>query len=203
MAPMENSPPLADRETSLFQPLGGMAATPADLPSTGPSAIDDATGAAAMPRDLGTAAAHAHAARRAEAEQLLRRGMACWNARDFAGYLAQHSEQAEVVDVPAGRTLQGAEANLAHAQAWATAFPDGQVEITRLLTDGDTAMLEFIGRGMQTGPLVGETGTIPPTGRRVELHFCYSYDIADGKIRRVREYYDMATMLRQLGMGSA
>lgn len=140
---------------------------------------------------------------RAEVERLVKAVTESWNARDFDAYAALHADDVEVVNVPLGQTLHGADANLEHAKAWATAFPDGQTELTHLIIDGDTAAIEFTGRGTQNGPLVSEAGTIPPTGRHVDLHFCYTFDIANGKIRRVREYYDVANMMRQLGVGPA
>jgi steroid delta-isomerase-like uncharacterized protein len=146
----------------------------------------------------------ARATQRAEAERLVQGVTAAWNARDFDAFAALHTDDVEVIEVPTGRTLRGAQANLERAKAWATAFPDGRIHPTRLIIDdGSTVAFEFTGRGTQTGPLVGEAGTIPPTGRSAEIHFCYTYDIEDGRIRRAHEYYDVANMLRQLGVAAS
>jgi predicted ester cyclase len=39
----------------------------------------------------------------------------------------------------------------------------------------------------------------PFTGRDVEVPMLGIYEVADGKIQRARLYYDMATLMRQLG----
>jgi ketosteroid isomerase-like protein len=43
-------------------------------------------------------------------------------------------------------------------------------------------------------------GIIEPTGRSVEVRVCYVQDIAEGFIRRIRAYYDTATLMRGLGL---
>ncbi len=50
------------------------------------------------------------------------------------------------------------------------------------------------------GPLVGPSGTIPPTGRRIELPVGELLRVEDGKITLVHAYYDGATLMRQLGV---
>jgi predicted ester cyclase len=62
-----------------------------------------------------------------------------------------------------------------------------------------TAVVEFWGRGTHTGPLETPKGTIPPTGRRVEWQLCFVYDVHHGKVHHVREYFDAATLMAQLG----
>jgi steroid delta-isomerase-like uncharacterized protein len=79
---------------------------------------------------------------------------------------------------------------------YATAFPDGKVEITNVYVQGNTAIAEFVARGTHGGELLG----IPATGRRVEIHICNLIEVRDGKAYREREYMDMASMLAQIGV---
>ncbi|WP_281356135.1 ester cyclase [Arthrobacter mobilis] len=44
-------------------------------------------------------------------------------------------------------------------------------------------------------------GEIPPTGRHIELQIAEVYQFKDGKISLLRAYYDLATLMRQLGLG--
>lgn len=67
------------------------------------------------------------------------------------------------------------------------------------MAEGDGVASEHIGRGTHTGPFVTPAGTIPPTGRRVELRIGEFYEIRDGKIANLYAYYGSATMMRQLG----
>jgi hypothetical protein len=61
---------------------------------------------------------------------------------------------------------------------------------------------EHIGSFTNTAPLQSPAGEIPPTGRRAELQIAEVYQMKDGKLALLRAYYDVATMLRQLGVMS-
>ncbi len=123
-----------------------------------------------------------------------------WNARDFDAFAAAHADDAELINVGAGQTLHGPSGAREFAEAWATAFPDGRVQIDRVIEAGNTVVVEFTGTGTHTGTLAGPAGDIPATGRQVTLHLCDIVDIADGKISRVRTYFDTASLLGQLGL---
>jgi SnoaL-like polyketide cyclase len=59
---------------------------------------------------------------------------------------------------------------------------------------------EHIGRGTHTGPLVTPAGTIPATGRPVELRLAELYEVQEDRIKRLNAYYDSASLMRQLGL---
>ena len=67
-------------------------------------------------------------------------------------------------------------------------------------TGGDTVVLELTWRGTHKGPLQTPTGQIAATGKPIEIEACQVYRIADGKPQSMRQYFDMATMLQQLGV---
>ena len=77
------------------------------------------------------------------------------------------------------------------------AFSGASGELRHVAADADRGLgfIEFTFRGRHTGELMG----IPPTGREVEVPMLGSYEIANGQIQRARLYYDMATLMRQLG----
>jgi steroid delta-isomerase-like uncharacterized protein len=95
-----------------------------------------------------------------------------------------------------GQEQRGPEAGLAVVRMFATAFPDGRIDITNIREAGDTIVVEFIGRGTHRGDLMG----IAPTGKSITIPVCNVLEMRDGKIYREREYMDMATMLTQLGV---
>lgn len=123
-----------------------------------------------------------------------------FNARDFDRCAALVSEDFELVDVAAGLTLHGPNGLLQWFQGFLTAFPDARAEPFNMIAAGDWVASEHIGRNTHTGPLQSPAGEIPPTGRRVELQIAEVYQMKDGKLALLRAYYDMATMLRQLGL---
>lgn len=123
-----------------------------------------------------------------------------FNDRDFERASALMSDDGEWVNVPTDERFEGRDGIRRDLEQWANAFPDGRVEITRVRAGDDWAVVEFTGRGTNTGPLATPAGEMPATGRRVELPFCDVLDIRDGKIFRGRSYFDMASMMRQLGL---
>jgi steroid delta-isomerase-like uncharacterized protein len=122
-----------------------------------------------------------------------------WNNRDFDGMARSASDDVESIQVPGNVTARGRDGYRQMAEAWAAAFPDGRVEITRVIADDSTAVVEFVGRGRHTGPLAHPEGAIAPTNRDAELSMCDVLEIRDGLVRRVRSYFDSATLMRQLG----
>lgn len=132
--------------------------------------------------------------------RLARRSLDLWNARDFDQAVSIAADNIECVNVAFDTTLRGPEGYREFMQSWATAFPDGRIEVKRVIADENGAVVEYTGRGTNTGPLTGPMGTIPATGRRGELALCDVLEIERGKIRRVRSYFDSATLMRQLGL---
>jgi len=118
-----------------------------------------------------------------------------WNRRDWARWRELvHPEYTYTGGD--GQVRKGPEAGLAISQMFATAFPDGKIEIQKITATGDTAIVEFIGRGTHTGDLMG----ISPTGRQVTIPVCEVYELRDGKIYAERQYMDMLVMMQQLGV---
>jgi steroid delta-isomerase-like uncharacterized protein len=94
----------------------------------------------------------------------------------------------------------GAEAGLAVAERFTTAFPDLSIEVRAShAVGGDVAVVEIVARGTNTGPL----DDIPPTGRRLEGVGCNVIEVRDGKIHRERDYFDTLALLQQLGVAQA
>jgi steroid delta-isomerase-like uncharacterized protein len=132
--------------------------------------------------------------------QLARRVLDLWNTRDFDRAASFVADNAECVNVAFNTTFRGPEGYREFMQSWATAFPDGRIEIKRVIADENGAAVEYTGRGTNTGPLTGPMGTIQATGRQGELALCDVLEIERGKIRRLRSYFDSATLMRQLGI---
>ncbi|HEY9516995.1 MAG TPA: ester cyclase [Gemmatimonadaceae bacterium] len=123
-----------------------------------------------------------------------------WNERDFDQAVHLATENIECVNIPFNTTTKGPEGYREFMQSWVTAFPDGRIDVKRVIADENGAVVEFTGRGTHTGPLEGPMGTIQPTQRSGELALCDVLEIERGKVRRVRSYFDSATLMRQLGL---
>lgn len=125
-----------------------------------------------------------------------------FNGRTWDRAAGLVTDDVEWTNIPAGATFRGQEGYCQFLQSWTTAMPDAQVEIRNVVAQGDSVVVEFVGRGTQTGPLVGPQGEIPPTGRSIEIAFCEIMELQEGKIVKGRLYYDLLTLLRQLGVAS-
>ena len=122
----------------------------------------------------------------------------CFNRRDWDGMRALAAEDCLWID-GRGETYNGKDGLVAYGQGWADAFSDGQVTERQYYDAGDTVVAEFVGRGTHDGSL----GSIPATGKRVDLPYLevYHFD-GEGKIRSGRAYFDQLGLLSQLGVVS-
>ena len=89
-----------------------------------------------------------------------------------------------------------AEAAVAIAQGYLSAFPDMTFDVRHEFTAGDTSVIEFTASGTHQGELAG----IAPTGKSVSVDVCNIIEVRDGKIAREREYFDQLGMMQQLGV---
>ena len=77
-----------------------------------------------------------------------------------------------------------------------SAFPDCKAEILNLFAGGNQVLAEVRWFGTNKGDFRGT----PATGRFVDIRIAYIFRIEDGKIRRITEYYDGATVAQQMGL---
>ena len=101
------------------------------------------------------------------------------------------------------RRIQGAGEIIEAWQGWARAFPDSKASFVRAFVSGDTAILELVWKGVHTGPLQTPTGTVPPSNMPIELPACQIVQVEGGKIKSATHYFDMLTMLTQIGAAGA
>lgn len=101
------------------------------------------------------------------------------------------------------RKIQGVDNFLKTLQQWATAFPDSKATIHNAYVSGNTVVLEITWRGTHKGPLATPGGQIAPTGKTTEVPACQVFEIEHGKGKLLRHYFDMATLMQQLGIAKA
>ena len=128
-------------------------------------------------------------------EELVRNHVDAENAADYETALAtfQHPRYEYVAT---DEVYDGAEEVMAHWKEFDRAFPDQQIEIVKLHTADDAVLMEAVARGTHTGPFRG----LPPTGRRFEQQFLAIFVFEDDGLVCERVYYDVATVLQQLGI---
>lgn len=125
---------------------------------------------------------------------------AAFNRKDVAHAASLVTADFELQDIPTGMTFRGPEGFAQWLHTFLTAGPDAHADVKHIVEAGEWVASEHVGTFTHTGPLMTPAGEIPPTGRHVELGFGEFYKVKDGKLTEMRAYYDVATMLRQLGL---
>jgi predicted ester cyclase len=99
-----------------------------------------------------------------------------------------------------GELQSGPEGYKRDYQRWRKAFPDGEVKVINVIVQGNWAVVEFVNRGTQTGTLHSSLGVFPPSGRQMEVRYCSVMRVANGIVVEGRDYYDSASIVKQLGL---
>ena len=103
-------------------------------------------------------------------------------------------------EVGTARKVQGIDNVVPLWQEWAAAMPDSKATIHAAHVSGNTVVLELTWTGTHTGPLNLPTGTVAGTGKGIDMRAAAIFEITGGKASTQRHYFDMATMLNQLGI---
>ena len=102
-------------------------------------------------------------------------------------------------EVATGRHPRGIDQVLEVWKGCATAFPDSKATFHDAVVSGNTVVTELTWNGTHTGPLPTPNGEIAPTGKSINMRAIQVHTIKDGKVASMRQYFDMATMMSQLG----
>lgn len=136
-----------------------------------------------------------------EIERTVRQFHESWDLRDPERGVAVIAADCRFEDVARDEAQIGPDGYRHDYHRWRAAFPDGEVKIVNVITGSDGwAVVEFLNRGTQTGPLQSSLGDFPASGRRMEVRYCSVMRVRDGKVVEGRDYYDSASIARQLGL---
>jgi steroid delta-isomerase-like uncharacterized protein len=124
-----------------------------------------------------------------------------YNDRDWAKLKGAITPDFVLDEVATSRKVTGADPTLEIWKAWAQAFPDskGSIQGARATTDG-AVLLELTWKGTHKGTLQTPGGAIPATGRPIEVRSSAVFEFTAERARTQRHYFDMATLLRQIGV---
>lgn len=136
----------------------------------------------------------------ADNETLVRKLFDAWNNRDFDAVSGAVAPDCKILDMGSGRTLQGPDGFVTFTTALFEAMPDANFTLDHVVTQGDTVVVEYTGRGTNTGDLVLPAGTVPATGRSITVHACEIDEIKNGKVMSSRVYVDSGAIMAQLGI---
>ncbi len=98
------------------------------------------------------------------------------------------------------RKIQGVDNLLNLFKEWAVAFPDSHATFRNEYVSGNTVILELTWHGTHSGNLKTPKGNLPPTGKKIELPACQVIETMAERAKVVRQYFDLGTLLQQLGV---
>ncbi|MDP7518055.1 MAG: ester cyclase [Arenicellales bacterium] len=111
------------------------------------------------------------------------------------------ASDATMEDIAVGSKSVGSDEVPAYAKNWKTIFPDMVGTCENRHDAGDVLVEECSWTGTNTGNIATPDGnTIPPTGKSVNLRNVLIWEYQDGKVKSVKNYLDMMTMMSQLGL---
>jgi steroid delta-isomerase-like uncharacterized protein len=124
-----------------------------------------------------------------------------WNDGDLSkadGYEADDF----MAEGPGAPGPMNAEQNRMYSQNFLTAFPGSKFEILRTIAADDYVVTHWkVSGGSHSGPLQTPSGgSIPPTGKSAVVMGSTTSQFRDGKIVRSWTFWDMASLLGQLGL---
>jgi steroid delta-isomerase-like uncharacterized protein len=133
------------------------------------------------------------------AVDVARESIDAFNADDWDRFRTLHAEDVVENEFGTQRRIEGIDALVESNQGWKQAFPDASGKVTNAFESGDTAILEITWSGTHSGPLEMPDGELSATNKRVEIRACQVFRVEGDRIAEDRNYFDMATMLQQLG----
>jgi steroid delta-isomerase-like uncharacterized protein len=126
-------------------------------------------------------------------EDTLRTLLDLCNRHDAAAIQAHLADDMRFVNPISGES--DASGMYAMHSALFTGFPDVVYRLDRMLTQDDSVVLECTISGTQQGEFMG----IPASGKTINLTAAFCVDMAGGKVKDWRSYFDSTTIMRQLG----
>ncbi len=134
---------------------------------------------------------------REELQAIITARVEAFNAHDADAVAVFYIEDAVSRDMGRDMALMGRAAIRDSLATYFDSFPDIVMGISRISVDGDTAFLEWHASATHREPYHG----IPATGHHVEVDGCIAFSFtSEGRITSEISYWDVASMLRQLGL---
>ena len=129
-------------------------------------------------------------------KEVVQAGFDAWNRRDRDAFRSLVSDDFQFEGEPAGP-----DGWLAVMDVWAKAFPDNRMEIASMIGDEEGVACEATFTGTQTGSLEDQQNPpLPPTGKRVTIHFATYQRVLNEKLVSFAGYGVMGSLI-EAGVG--
>jgi steroid delta-isomerase-like uncharacterized protein len=122
------------------------------------------------------------------------------NAHDLNPIGEMYADDAELT-WPGLGSIKGRAAIVGFYATMLGAFPDVQVNITRVIEEENVVAVEYVSQGTHTGPLPLPSGEVPATNRQTRVAAIGIGTVDEhGLFKTHREYFDQVEILAQLGL---
>lgn len=125
-----------------------------------------------------------------------------FDSRDFDRGCSFIPDDGYVEEVPTGERWEGPAGVKAEFERWAKGFSDAHNKIHRILMNDDYTVIEGTWCGTHDGDLNLGDKVLPPTGKSLAFPYTTVARCSDGMQLRSRHYYDLGTIMTQLGLAA-
>ena len=121
---------------------------------------------------------------------------AAWNSHEIEKVLSFYASECTSDDVGQASLLRGREGLRVMLDMYWRGFPDLQFKVTDTVVQDSRLAIAWLAEGTHQGTMMN----IPPTGRKVQVRGISIIDVKDGLVVRGQYVWDLAGMLRHLGL---
>jgi steroid delta-isomerase-like uncharacterized protein len=132
--------------------------------------------------------------------KLVEENLKAFTARDWNTYQRNLLPRFVYDEQATGLRAEGMDEAMKAIKSWTLAFPDLKGTIENIFHQDDMVMAEIRWEGTHNGTLKGPYGEFPPTGKKGVVKSVELFHFEGDKIREVRHYFDMMTLLHQIGV---
>ena len=131
---------------------------------------------------------------------LIKKHLADYSASKWTDYKALLADDVTYDEIATRQRVKGAAEYVKAVQRWKSAFPDLKATVTSGFVSGDKVVVEVAWEGTHNGPFEGPFGAIPATNKRGQVNAVLLFTIKNRKIIENRHYFDLLTVLMQIGV---
>ena len=133
-------------------------------------------------------------------EQTVRHAYKVAEDMDTAAWSAAFTPDGTFTDYSINVKWQGPRELPEQVENYHRAFPDMHRELYHVYASENVVVVQLALQGTHLGPLRLPTGTLPPTGKRMDAPCCDVFELVGGKIKRFDCYPEGSIILTQLGV---
>jgi len=130
-------------------------------------------------------------------KKMLDEYMSAWNSHDTNKIVSFFTDDGVIEDLALGLVSNGKKELTDNNKSAFVDVPDMKFEVKSVFVSGDWAGMEWVMSDTHTNSRLSK---IPATGKAFSVRGATVYQFHGGKIRRETDYYNLVTILQQVGL---